>query len=68
MIRDAAMLLDRVATMVDMVSDQEQDAMDNYPENLQGSDRYAEMENAVMELDNASEYIDQAKSSLEAVL
>lgn len=68
MIRDAAMLLDRVATMVDMVSDQEQDAMDNYPENLQGSDRYAEMENAVTELDNASEYIDQAKSSLEAVL
>lgn len=39
---------------------QEEDALDNMPENLQGSERYEKIEAAVDLLNDASECIDSA--------
>lgn len=51
--------------MIEQVRDQESDAMDNIPENLQGSERYEKMENAVDKLDSALEDIEGAQESID---
>lgn len=67
-LKEAMKLLDRVSTMVDRVYDKEQDCVDNYPENLQGTDRFERMEDAVENLSEALEKIDEAKSCIEAAI
>ena len=44
--------------------DGEEDALDNVPENLQGSERYEKIENALDCLNEASENIDAAIEKL----
>lgn len=51
-------LIDRV----NEIKDDEEFAMDSVPENLQGSMRYSDMENAV---DNMSECIDSLESAVD---
>ena len=50
------------------VCDKEQDAMDNCPENLQSTDRFEAMENAVENLNDAVEKLEDAKSNIEAAI
>ncbi|WP_304432874.1 hypothetical protein [Acutalibacter muris] len=54
--------------MVDTVCDKEQDCVDNYPENLQGTERFERMEDAVDNLNEALEKIDDAKSCIQAAI
>jgi len=42
--------------------------MDNCPENLQGTDRFEAMENAVENLNDAVEKLEDAKSNIEAAI
>ena len=44
--------------------DSEQDAMDNVPENMQGSERYCSMENSVDHLEDAEKYLEDAIDSI----
>lgn len=60
MLREAVQYLNRATALVDNVADKESDAMDNVPENLQGSDRYSAMEEVVDRLNDASEKIGDA--------
>lgn len=67
-LRDALKLLDSVVHIVDSVSDKEQDCMGNYPENLQGTERFERMESAVEDLNDALEKIDEAKGRIESAI
>lgn len=67
-LRAAVSLLDRAETLVNTVCDQESDALDNYPENLQGSERFEKMEDAVDSLNDALESIGEAKDRIEAAI
>ena len=59
-LREAVEFLNKAIIIVENVSDQEQDAIDNMPENLQDSDRYESMEYAVDSLSSATERIEEA--------
>jgi len=50
---------------IEAVKGDEESAMDNLPESLQGSDRYEQMESAVDAMDEAYSYIEDAISNLE---
>lgn len=67
-LRDALKMLTSAANILDSVCDKEQDCMDNYPENLQGTERFERMEDAVDSLNDALEKIDDAKSSIESAI
>lgn len=56
----ASALLGTASGLVSTALEQEEDALDNMPENLQGSDRYEKIEAAVDLLNDASECIDSA--------
>ena len=62
----ASALLGTASGLVSTALEQEEDALDNMPENLQGSERYEKIEAAVDLLNNASEYIDSAIEKNEA--
>ena len=69
-LREANSLLGQALAIVEDVRDEEQDSLDNCPENLQNSERYSAMEDAVSELEDAigvireaSEHIDRACDS-----
>lgn len=67
-LRDAIALLDRAAMIVEIVCDAEDDCVERVPENLQGSNRYEAMENALDNLNRAMEQLDEAKESLSAAI
>lgn len=67
-LKEAIQLLTRVSMMVDTVCDKEQDCVDNYPENLQSTERFERMEDAVENLNEALEKIDDAKSCIQAAI
>lgn len=67
-LREADSLLAKARSLLSIVKDREQDDLDNYPENLQGSERYTTMENAIDELEEAIENIDQASESINNAL
>lgn len=56
-----------LASASDLLSravDEEQDCLDNLPENLQGTERYEKMEDAVSLLESAIENIDEASDKI----
>lgn len=61
----AMSLLREAAGYVNDVRDDEDDALSNMPENLQYSDRYEKMENAIDALESASNNIDEAINNIE---
>jgi len=67
-LRDALGLLGNAAAIVESVCDKEQDCMDNYPENLQGTERYEQMELAVDSMNDAMDRIEDAKGLIQAAL
>ena len=56
----ASALLGTASGLVSTALEQEEDALDNMPENLQGSESYEKIEAAVDLLNDASECIDSA--------
>lgn len=67
-LRDALRILSNAASIVETVCDKEQDCMDNYPENLQSTERFERMEIAVDSLNDALEKIDDAKGHIESAI
>lgn len=67
-LRDALKMLANVAAIVEAVCDKEEDCMDNYPENLQSTERFEHMEAAVDNLNDALEKLDDAKGNIEAAI
>lgn len=62
---EARSYLDRAINIISAVKDEEQDKLDNAPENLQSSERYTAMENAIDELEEALNNAEQAKENIE---
>lgn len=63
--------LDLINTADDIIQNalyEEQDCLDNLPENLMESDRYSKMESTVDELEQAIDYIENIRSSVEEAL
>lgn len=67
-LKDALKMLSNAAVIVDSVCDIEQDCLDNYPENLQGTERFEHMEAAVDSLNDALEKIDDAKEYIQSAI
>lgn len=61
-------LLDRALDIINMVSEEEQDSLDNMPESLQDTERGEKMENAIELLESAAEQIEEAKDNIEAAI
>jgi hypothetical protein len=57
-----------VSEELEDLRDGEQEALDNMPENLEGSDRYSLMEDAVDFMDSALDSISAAMDDMNAVL
>lgn len=64
-LRGALRKLTDVQTTVSVVCDKEEDCLDNYPENLQGTERYEQAEDAVDSLNDALEKLDEAKECIQ---
>lgn len=67
-LRGAVAKLSDVHSIVYAVCDTEQDSMDNMPENLQGTERFERMEDAVDHLNEALEKLDEAKDHIQAAI
>lgn len=67
-LRDALNMLSNAAFVVERVCDKEQDCVDNYPENLQSTERFEKMEDALDSLNDALEKIDDAKSHIQSAI
>ena len=67
-LKDALKLLSVAASIVEAVCDKEQDCVDNYPENLQNTERFERMEDAIDHLNDALERIDDAKWNIESAI
>ncbi len=64
-ILQAVSLLEAAFGIAEMIRDEEQDCLDNMPENLEYSDQYEKMENAVDKLEDAISSIEEARDALE---
>lgn len=60
----AIKLLENAKNVVERVRDKEQDCLDNMPENLEGSERYINMETAIDLMDSAVDAIYEACDSI----
>lgn len=67
-LNDALKMLSSVAVIVENVCDKEEDCLDNYPENLQSTERFGKIEDAVDNLNEALEKIDDAKGYIESAI
>ena len=57
--------LDMAEDRLSVILDEEQNCLDNMPENLEYSDRYEKMENAIENIESAIEKISDAKNYIE---
>ena len=63
-IKKAVLSLETALNIVSDVAGEEMDCLDNIPENLEGSDMYEKINNAVSLLEDAEEKIDEAIENL----
>ena len=61
LLKSAMPFLTQAANIIERVSEQESDCLDNIPENFQDTDRYEKMERTVESLEAALEHIDVAQ-------
>ena len=66
-LRSAIQSIREMAAVVERLSDQEQDCVLNYPENLQGTERFSNMEESLDDLYDAQQHLDEALELLCAV-
>ena len=67
-LRGVLRMLSDAEAIVSAASDQESDALDNYPENLQGSERYERTEDAAENLDEALDRIGEARDLIQSAI
>jgi len=67
-LREAMEMLSNAQSIVDAVCDKESDCLDNYPENLQATEQYEQMESAVDHLNDALESLDEVREYIEAAM
>lgn len=67
-IRTAVETISQSTSMIEGVLDQEVDALDNWPENLQNTERYIRSEDAVDNLESATSLLKEALPYLEEVI
>ena len=61
-------LIEQAKEILEMVMEAEEEARDNIPESLQGSERYEKAEEACDNLFEAIGYIEEAADSIEAAV
>lgn len=66
-LKEAQTHLGMALGIVSTIKDEEQDKLDNTPKNLQNSERYTIMENAIDELEEAVDNIKQATECIDNV-
>ena len=64
-IKTAMLHIEKAVELIQDVKYEEQDALDNMPENLQNSERYEAMENAIDSLEDALDGIEDVKDCLD---
>lgn len=64
MLKKALAYIESADSLISAVKDEESDAAANYPENLQCTDTYQAMENAVDMLEEAQELLSEADSAV----
>ena len=67
-LEDALRGLSSISATVERIYEQEQDAQDNYPENMQGTDTYEKIETAAEALGDAVERLQEAQASIQSVI
>lgn len=67
-LKQALDLINAAGDIIQNALYEEQDSLDNLPENLMESDRYSKMESTVDELEQAIDYIENIKNSVEEAL
>ena len=67
-ILQAAGELEDIKTKLKYISRKEEEILDNTPENLQGTDRYSESENAIDVLDDVVDDLESAIESLNEIV
>ena len=60
---EAKELINKALAIASVVLDNEEDCMDNLPENLQSSEKYEKMEDAVSSLEELIEHLEDAIES-----
>lgn len=64
-LKQAREYIGRGLSIISIVLDDEQDCLDNFPENLQSSEKYDKFESTIETLEEAIEYIEKAIDSIE---
>ena len=64
-LKSAVDMLRQSKSIVERAQEEEQDALDNLPENLEDSERYSKMENAADSLSDACDALDEAIGLIE---
>lgn len=67
-LKNALAMLSEANSIIDQVCYQEQECIENFPENLQNTDRYDNMEYAVDCLTEAVEKIGEVEECIQAVI
>ena len=60
--------IDLAISVVEDARDEEYDGIDNMPYNLEGTERYGQMEEAAENLDQTAELLSEAKDCLEEAM
>lgn len=63
-LKTAMKMLEEASNIIDAVREEEEEALENLPENLQDSERYESMENNVERLQDSIESIEQLVESI----
>lgn len=67
-LKSALKMIEQAEAIIEVVYDIESDCIDNFPENLQGTERFEKMEDAVENLAEVIEKITDIKESIELVI
>ena len=67
-LKTAITYLNSAIAIISSVRDDEQYSLDNMPENLETSERYENMENAIDSLEDALDSIECAKNSIDEAI
>ncbi len=65
LLKKAKGFLNNASDIISRVLEEEEDCLDNMPENLQASEKYERMEDAISKLESAVEHIDNAQEDID---
>lgn len=67
-LKEALRSIEAIAAILQGVCDSEENALENYPENLQGTEKFEKMEEAVEHLNEAIDRLDATKEEISAAM